>query len=354
MLDDSDNVEQVLRAHIVRLQACLQHVSGDSQGPEEGSDAWLLLNTLIGNDEVSNQNLEARFEQSGRWLAEQSGKLDSRLYALQQYVDALLIEFKDLWRAHPMLLARATTRLSQIQSSSALALARGYQSVTDQYKIESTRTTQQLEHRLMALQRINGVSNSAMDLDQTLEITAQVVAEELHVELCSIFFYDELQRVLTLRATNGPRPLGGMHFTLRLGEGYSGWVADKGRPLIVNNALDDTNYASEAHAYPTDLHGLMALPIIFFGSAERLIGVVSVQSVEPRDFTRDEVSFVEVVAGIVAINIENGRLYEQTDEQLRRKVHELATIHRVSSIIASTLNLDEVLQIITTQAVHLS
>jgi len=41
--------------------------------------------------------------------------------------------------------------------------------------------------------------------------------------------------------------------------------------------------------------------------------------------------------GIIAINIENGRLYEQTDEQLRRKVHELATIHRVSSIIASTL-----------------
>src|SRR5207248_8865627 len=55
-----------------------------------------------------------------------------------------------------------------------------------------------------------------------------------------------------------------------------------------------------------------------------------------------------------AINSENGRLYEQTDEQLRRKVHELATIHRVSSIIASTLNLDEVLQIIGTQAVHLS
>lgn len=354
MLDDSDNVEQVLHAHIARLQACLQHVSGDSHGPEEGSDAWLLLNALIGNEEVSHQSLEARFEQSGCWLAEQGGKLDSRLYSLQQYVDALLSEFKDLWRGQPLVLAEATTRLSQIQSTSGLALARGYQSVTDQYKIESTRTTQQLEHRLMALQRINGVSNSVMDLDQTLEITAQVVSEELHVELCSIFFYDELQRVLTLRATNGPRPLGGMHFTLRLGEGYSGWVADKGSPLIVNDALTDTNYASEAHAYPTDLHGLMALPIIFFGSAERLIGVISVQSVEPRDFTRDEVSFVEVVAGIVAINIENGRLYEQTDEQLRRKVHELATIHRVSSIIASTLNLDEVLQIITTQAVHLS
>src|SRR5437660_10786820 len=98
----------------------------------------------------------------------------------------------------------------------------------------------------------------------------------------------------------------------------------------------------------------MAVPIIFFGDTEHLIGVMSIQSADPRDFTSEDINFVEVVAGILAINIENGQLYEQTDEQLRRKVHELATIHRVSSIIASTLNLDEVLQIITTQAVHLS
>ena len=157
-----------------------------------------------------------------------------------------------------------------------------------------------------------------------------------------------------MRATNGPRPLGGMHFTLRLGEGYSGWVADKGRPLIVNDVLTDANFASEARAYPTDFRALMALPIIFFGNEERLIGVMSVQASNPRDFTSEEISFGEVVAGIIAINIENGRLYEQTDEQLRRKVYELATIRRVSTAIASTLNLDEVLHIITTQAVHLS
>jgi two-component system, sensor histidine kinase PdtaS len=160
--------------------------------------------------------------------------------------------------------------------------------------------------------------------------------------------------MLTLRATNGPRPLGGMHFTLRLGEGYSGWVAEKGMPLLVRDALADPHFSSEVRTYSTEYHGLMAIPIIFFGNAERLIGVISVQSSEMREFTNAERNFVEVVAGIVAINIENGRLYEQTDEQLRRKVHELATMHRVSSIIASTLNLDEVLQTITTQAVHLS
>ncbi len=348
------DVEQMLSSHIARLQARLQQASGESEGPEEGSDAWLLLNALIGAGDYDTQAIATRFEQSGRWLAEQEGKLDGRLSGLQQYIDALADELKLILQNQPDLLLEATARLHHLHAQSVIALTRGYQAVTEQYRQESDRTTQQLEHRLQALQHVNGVSNSAMDLDQTLEITAQVIAEELHTDLCSIFFYDDLQRVLTLRATNGPRPLGGIHFTLRLGEGYSGWVADKGRPLIIHDALTDANFASEARAYHTDFRGLLAVPIIFFGSSERLIGVISVQSSEARDFTREETSFVEVIAGIVAINIENGRLYEQTDEQLRRKVHELATMHRVSAIIASTLNLDEVLLTITTHAVHLS
>ena len=110
----SSQVEQILAAHAARLRDCLQHASGDSDGPEEGSDAWLLLHALIGSTTVHAPNdaganskhpsndtaclpsvkkderksgspqaarreevdpaLFARFEQSGRWLAEQGGK----------------------------------------------------------------------------------------------------------------------------------------------------------------------------------------------------------------------------------------------------------------------------------------
>jgi two-component sensor histidine kinase len=348
------DIEQMLAQHVARFKTSLQLISGESSGPEEGSDAWLLLTALEDDEKQKRETLLARFEQSGRWLAEQGGKLDARLVGLQRYIEVLAAECKQIFHDQPYLLVEVNERLYRLQAACTQALTRGYQSVSEQHMQEEVRALEQLEHRLLALQRINGVSNSAMDLDQALEISAQIVAEELQVELCSIFFYDELQRVLTLRATNGPRPLGGMHFTLRLNEGYSGWVADKGRPLLIRDVSNDTNLASEVQAYSEEYHGLMALPIIFFGNAERLIGVISALSTTPREFTRDEISFLEIVAGIIAINVENGRLHEQTDEQLRRKVHELGTIHRVSSIIASTLNLDEVLQMITTQAVHLS
>ncbi|GCE48816.1 two-component sensor histidine kinase [Thermosporothrix hazakensis] len=350
-MTQSANLKQLLTPHAARLQSSLQRIQGVELTP--GSDADILLQALTAPDEQSVPI--AHFEQEGNTLARGGGKLDTQLSELQAYFQALQTELQAIFAAEPSQFISMIGDLNHLQAELALAVTRGYQQGIEEQRNQNSHVNQRLEHRLDALQRINGVSNSATDLDQTLEFIAQVVAEELQADLCSIFLYDELQRVLTLRATNGPRPLGSMHFLLRLGEGYSGWVADKGRTLLHNDALTDPNYASEARAYGGEPYrGIMALPIIFFGSAERLIGVISVQSKQPRDFTPEEVNFVEVTAGTIALNIENGRLYEQTDEQLRRKVHELATIHRVSSIIASTLNLDEVLQIITTQAVHLS
>ncbi len=358
MITESD-VERIMAEHEARLRASLQHVTGDNKGPEEGSDAWLLLHALIVPNDPS---LLGQFEQSGRILAEYGGKLDVRLQGLQSYSDALVTEIRAICAEIPAggeeertrLLWEASSRLYHLQSACVRALIEGYQSTTDQLADKQQAVTRQLDRRLYALQRINAASNSTMDLDQTLNTITKIITEELKVDLCSIFFYDELQRMLTLQATNGPRPLGGLHFTLRLGEGYSGWVAEQGRPLLVQDALADPHFAFEARMYSAEYHGLMSVPIIFFGGTERLIGVINVQVSEPHDFTGQEHHFVEVIAGIIAINVENGRLYEQTDEQLRRKVHELGTIHRVTSIIASTLNLDEVLQTIATQAVHLS
>lgn len=341
----------LLAQHSAHLRTVLQEALGERSGPEEGSDAWLFLNAFISSEQIE---YIARFEQSGCALAEQGGKLETRLQGLQVCVDALVNECRLLFSEQPHSQFEAAVLLLQLHSAALLALTRGYQGVMERQIIEHREMEAHLARRLQTLQRINSISNSAVDLDQTLEVTAQNVAQELGVELCSIFFYDEMQRILTLRATNGPRPLGGMHYVLRLGEGYSGWVADKGRPLLVHDTLAEASFASEARAYGPEYRGLMALPIIFFGNVERLIGVISVQAAEVHDFSGEQINFLEVVAGIIAINSENGRLYEQTDEQLRRKVHELATIHRVTGIIASTLELDRVLQIITTQAVQLS
>lgn len=213
--------------------------------------------------------------------------------------------------------------------------------------------TEKTMRQLRSLQGINAVANSATHVDQTLTTTARIVAEELGVDLCAIFLFDETTRELLLRATNDPHPRAGPNFSQHLGQGYTGWVAEHGQPLQVFDALVDERFRDEASAYPTPYRGLLAMPIIFF-TVEKLQGVICVQSAEPRAFAEDEIIFLEIVAGQIAMSTETGKLFAQTDEELRRKIHEMSTLHRVSALVASTLVLDNVLRIIVAQAVLLS
>jgi two-component sensor histidine kinase len=340
----------IIQAHRDALRRRLCAWAGLDTEPEPGSDAALLLDALGGEPAESYL---PRFEASARTLAEQGGRLEVRLGGIQRWGEALTHALDEELAAEPEALAAAQASLGRIVSQVMVTLVRAAQTVSAAQTQEETEHARRGLTRLQALQRINAAANSTLDLDQTLSTSAQAVAQEMGADVCAIFLFDEVTRELQLRATNGRFPHNGRHFTLGLGEGHTGWVAEHGHPLLVADALGDPRFAEEARDYPTPYRGVLAVPIIFF-TVEKLEGVISVASVESRTFSEEEVSFLEIVAGQLAMSIENGRLFEQTDEELRRKVHELSTLHRVSAMVASTLVFENVLKMIVAQAVQLS
>ena len=72
--------------------------------------------------------------------------------------------------------------------------------------------------------------------------------------------------------------------------------------------------------------------------ADKLQGVITIQTFGPRDFTPEEINFVETVAGELAFFIVNAQLYQQTGDQLHQKVQELTTLQQVSKRIAEQLD----------------
>jgi two-component sensor histidine kinase len=348
----AEDVSAVLQRRRDELRERLQVWADLSTEPEEGSDAALLLDALCSE---SPGDYLPQFVTSAHSLAGQGGRLEARLRGVQRWCEGLGIAIDDLLGDTPDLAAAARIKLTTLQGEVAVALAQEFQRVKEQQAAEETERARRGVTRLQALQRVNSAANSTLDLDLLLETTAAAVADEMGADLCTLFLFDTVSRELELRATNGPVPASGRHFTLALRQGYTGVVAREGRPLLVADALADPRFEEEARAYSEPYRGLLSVPIIIFTDEhDKLVGVISVQTREAHTFSEEEVDFLEIIAGQLAMSIENGRLYKETDEELRRKVNELSSLHRVSALVASTLVFDNVLRMIVAQAVQIS
>jgi two-component system, sensor histidine kinase PdtaS len=213
---------------------------------------------------------------------------------------------------------------------------------------------------LKGLHRIISAANSTLDLDNSLQLVVEIVAEVIGVEACSVYLYDRASDDLTLRATVGLNRDAVGQVRLSMGVGITGSAAREGRPISIRDVRGDPRFHFEPALGEDDFRAMLAVPVVHF-SAERfqfgavnLQGVITIQSYEQRVFTDDEINFVETVAGELAFFIVNAQLFQQTDTRLHQKIRELTTLQQVSKRIAEQLNLEELLKLIIEKAVELA
>jgi two-component system, sensor histidine kinase PdtaS len=227
--------------------------------------------------------------------------------------------------------------------------------------------TREWEARLLAraseldgLHRIISAANSTLDLDTSLQTVVETVAQVVGVQACSVYLYDKHRDELVLRAVLGLNDAAVGQVVTKLGTGVTGWAAQLGHPVSVRDVWQEPRFNVEPQLGEEPFRSILAVPIVLFSaerfqfSADKLQGVISVQTVGPRDFSQEEISFVEVAAGELAFFIANAQLYQQTDERLHQKLRELTTLQQVSKSIAEQIGLRDVLNLITEKAVELA
>ncbi len=210
--------------------------------------------------------------------------------------------------------------------------------------------------QLGALHKINAAANSSRDLDYLLQVAVDAVADVLYVDVCSIFLYDSGDW-LVLRATHGLSPDSVGVVMLRVGEGVTGRAALEGKPVAVRDAWNDASFKYVPGIGEEAYSSILSVPVLLFAAGRnqgQLVGVFTVQTRSFRDFNDDELKFLEILSGEIAIAIENTRLANATDERLRRKVSELNTLQWVSKLIVGNTDLGYVLDLIVRQALPLT
>lgn len=213
---------------------------------------------------------------------------------------------------------------------------------------------------LRGLHRIIAAANSTLDLDTSMRQVVETVVDVGSVDACAIYLYDRDANELVLRAVAGLDAGLVGQIRMSLGEGVVGAAGQNGRPLMISDMQQEPQGYSGMSPVMAHLRGMLAVPIVLFSDGRfhlgtpKLQGVVTVQTIQPRRFSENEVSFVETVAGELAFFITNAQMFQQADSQLHRKIRELTSLQQVSKRIAEQLRIDELLQLIADKAVELS
>jgi len=104
-------------------------------------------------------------------------------------------------------------------------------------------------------------------------------------------------------------------YSLEVGVGLTGWTALNRAPAIVReNARDDPRYLLVPELHDERFESVLTYPLI--PPSARLVGVVTLHTEAPHEFTEDDLTLVAPIAALVAASVETAQLYAERRRQL--------------------------------------
>jgi GAF domain-containing protein len=198
------------------------------------------------------------------------------------------------------------------------------------------------------LYRIISTVASSLDLEEVLGAVVRLLSDASGVHACFVYLLDGKREALVLRAASEPYAHLLGEITLERGEGLAWWAAERKEPAFIrDNALEDPRNKFVPELDEERFQSLVSVPI--FGRGSSVIGVITLHTEAPREFTKEEVEFLVSSASLVAGAIENARLYDET----RKRIEELEHLTELGETIARAETLAELLPAVTARGIQL-
>jgi GAF domain-containing protein len=194
------------------------------------------------------------------------------------------------------------------------------------------------------LYEIISTVGSSLELDEVLDAVVRLLSDASAVHACFVYLVENDGQRLVLRAASTPYSGLVGEIALERGEGMAWWATDNQEPAFTENAMADPRNKFVPELEEERFQSLLCVPIV--ARSGDVIGVISLHTEAPREFTPAEVEMLTSSASLVAGAIENARLYAET----RERVGELEHLTELAETLARAQQLDEVLPLVAERA----
>lgn len=198
-------------------------------------------------------------------------------------------------------------------------------------------STQKHRDYLQVFQEVTRLISSLHDPQQVMDLVVRRLPELLEVDAATIRLLDSRTDTFVLGAACGLSDTYLSRMTIDSSEVMES--LKKGKPIARKDLDLVCDHDSCAFVSKEGVKSAMSLPIIF---NNEVIGILRLLTKDSREFTEGEIGFSMSLADQVGMALTNSRLFQELETQ----VQFLSELRKISTLVNSTLNLDDILKVI--------
>ncbi len=162
---------------------------------------------------------------------------------------------------------------------------------------------------------------STLHVKEVLEIITEKIVQGLSCEVGAILLLDPESKVLTIEASHGIGREMAETTKLEMGHGISGWVAQHGEQVLVDDVDKDRRFAKRS----SERYYTGSLLSVSLKARGEVLGVVNVNKKERGEvFTKEDLNLLNGLAPQASVAIHNARLYDRVNKTYMNSMRALA------------------------------
>ncbi len=200
-------------------------------------------------------------------------------------------------------------------------------------------------HKLETLIEINNLINSNYtDVKALLTKIIESATKLTEGEASSLLLVNPENNKLYFEIALGSKARDVQKFSLEMGEGIAGWVAQNNKSLIVNDVETDKRFfadISKKIGFPTS--SILAVPMRVKNQCVGVLEIINKKG--NRKFTDEDLWWLEVFSNQAAIAIQNARYYQRVREEILQLKDEIKSDRYFHTFIGESRAIKEKLDI---------